>query len=83
MRGQAGDAVHDLFAVTHAVEAAGVAAEPKYLPGAGEQGVVAVGDADGAPLGAPMLSANSKSVSDNSSCAACRVRGWLAFRNRM
>ena len=52
LRGHAGDAIHDVLAGAYAVEAAGVAAEPKYLPGAGEQGVIAVGDADGALLGA-------------------------------
>src|SRR5207342_2920085 len=46
--GQAGDPVHDLLAGPDAVQAAGVAAEPEGLYGAGEQAVVGRGDADGA-----------------------------------
>ena len=46
--GQAGDAVHDLLAGPDAVQAAGVAAEPEGLHGAGEQAVVGGRDADGA-----------------------------------
>ncbi|NES15899.1 MULTISPECIES: hypothetical protein [Micromonospora] len=42
---EADDAWDDLFAGAYADEAAGVAAEPEDLPGAGEQGVVASGDA--------------------------------------
>jgi hypothetical protein len=49
---EAGDAVDDFLAGAHAVEAAGVAAEPEHLPGAGEQPVVAGSDAQGAVFGA-------------------------------
>lgn len=80
---EADDAVDDLFAGAYAVESAGVAAEPKHLPGPGNQSSsqaamrIVRRSVRPCPRSESMSvwSAKSMSLPDNNAWAACRASG--------